>query len=173
MSETTLKKPADAPKIEEKEPLFGKKERRLLTDPLDDNNPITVQVLGICSALAVTTLVIPSVVISVAVVFVCAPTTTSPPPPWRRCRCSRRRPRRRRRRQRVRAWRWCRRQPPLARPRRHPWPAPSRPPPLPIRPPRSARVTWRARASTRAAVRLRLSTRLATGCKELVGRRGR
>lgn len=72
MSETTLKKPADAPKIEEKEPLFGKKERRLLTDPLDDNNPITVQVLGICSALAVTTLVIPSVVISVAVVFVCA-----------------------------------------------------------------------------------------------------
>lgn len=62
----------DKPKVEEKEPLFGKKERKLLTDPLDENNPITVQVLGICSALAVTSLVLPSVVISVAVVFVCA-----------------------------------------------------------------------------------------------------
>ena len=59
-------------KIEEKEPLFGKKERRLMTDPLLDNNPITVQVLGICSALAVTSLIYPSVVISIAVVFVCA-----------------------------------------------------------------------------------------------------
>ena len=59
-------------KVEEKEPLFGKKERRLMTDPLLDNNPITVQVLGICSALAVTSLVYPSVVISIAVVFVCA-----------------------------------------------------------------------------------------------------
>lgn len=54
------------------EPLFGAKEKKLLTDPLNDNNPITVQVLGICSALAVTSLVLPSVVISVAVVFVCA-----------------------------------------------------------------------------------------------------
>ncbi len=54
------------------EPLFGKKERKLLTDPLSDNNPITVQVLGICSALAVTSLVLPSLVISIAVVFVCA-----------------------------------------------------------------------------------------------------
>ena len=26
---------------------FGKKERALITDPLNDNNPITVQVLGI------------------------------------------------------------------------------------------------------------------------------
>ena len=38
----------------EREPLFSKKNRVLLTDPLDDNNPITVQVLGICSALAIT-----------------------------------------------------------------------------------------------------------------------
>ena len=37
-----------------KESLFSKKNRRLLTDPLDDSNPITVQVLGICSALAIT-----------------------------------------------------------------------------------------------------------------------
>lgn len=41
----------------EREPLvsFGKKERETVMDPLSDNNPITVQVLGICSALAVTT----------------------------------------------------------------------------------------------------------------------
>lgn len=55
-----------------KEPLFGKKERKLLVDPLNDNNPITVQVLGICSALAVTTQVFPSFVITIAVIFVCA-----------------------------------------------------------------------------------------------------
>ena len=57
---------------EKKEPIlqFGKKERQLITDPLNDNNPITVQVLGICSALAVTSLVYPSVVMAVAVVFV-------------------------------------------------------------------------------------------------------
>ncbi len=54
------------------EPLFGKKEKKLITDPLGDNNPITIQVLGICSALAVTSLVVPSLVMSVAVVFVCA-----------------------------------------------------------------------------------------------------
>jgi Na+-transporting NADH:ubiquinone oxidoreductase subunit D len=56
----------------EKEPLFGKAERKLLSDPLNDNNPITVQVLGICSALAVTSLVYPSVVMAIAVVFVTA-----------------------------------------------------------------------------------------------------
>ncbi len=60
--------------VEKKEGIFtfGKKERKLLTDPLNDNNPITVQVLGICSALAVTTLLVPSIVITVAVIFVCA-----------------------------------------------------------------------------------------------------
>jgi Na+-transporting NADH:ubiquinone oxidoreductase subunit D len=55
---------------EVKEPLFGKAERKLITDPLNDNNPITVQVLGICSALAVTALVYPSIVMSIAVIFV-------------------------------------------------------------------------------------------------------
>lgn len=49
---------------------FGKKERKLLTDPLNDNNPITVQVLGICSALAVTTGMKNAAVMAVAVVFV-------------------------------------------------------------------------------------------------------
>jgi Na+-transporting NADH:ubiquinone oxidoreductase subunit D len=60
--------------VKEKEALlpFGKKERKLITDPLNDNNPITVQVLGICSALAVTSLVYPSLVMSVAVIFVIA-----------------------------------------------------------------------------------------------------
>jgi Na+-transporting NADH:ubiquinone oxidoreductase subunit D len=63
---------AEVKKVEEvKEPLFGKTEKKLITDPLNDNNPITVQVLGICSALAVTSLVYPSVVMSIAVVFVC------------------------------------------------------------------------------------------------------
>ncbi len=77
MAETTVAKD----QVEEtktaavsKEPVivFGKKERQLITDPLNDNNPITVQVLGICSALAVTSLVYPSVVMAIAVVFVCA-----------------------------------------------------------------------------------------------------
>ena len=63
---------AQAVELQEKEPLFGAKEKRLLTDPLSDNNPITIQVLGICSALAVTTLVVPSLVMAVAVVFVTA-----------------------------------------------------------------------------------------------------
>lgn len=57
-------------KVAEKEPLFGKAEKQLMTDPLLENNPITVQVLGVCSALAVTSLVYPSLVMSVAVVFV-------------------------------------------------------------------------------------------------------
>lgn len=61
-----------AVKAIEKEPLFGKKEKVLITDPLNDNNPVTVQVLGICSALAVTTLVVPSVVMAIAVIFVTA-----------------------------------------------------------------------------------------------------
>ena len=64
MAETKIK--------EAKEPLFGKKERKLLVDPLLDNNPITIQVLGVCSALAVTSLLMPSLVKTIAVVFVCA-----------------------------------------------------------------------------------------------------
>jgi Na+-transporting NADH:ubiquinone oxidoreductase subunit D len=63
---------ADVAVVEKKEAIkFGKKERKLLTDPLDDNNPITVQVLGICSALAVTTGLKNATVMAVAVVFVC------------------------------------------------------------------------------------------------------
>jgi len=54
----------------EKEALFSKKNRGLVTDPLNDNNPITVQVLGICSALAITVKLEPAVVMSLSVMFV-------------------------------------------------------------------------------------------------------
>ncbi len=57
---------------EEREPLFSKKNRALLTDPMDDNNPITVQVLGICSALAITVQLKPAIVMSLSVVAVMA-----------------------------------------------------------------------------------------------------
>ena len=55
-----------------KEPLFSKKNRKLLKDPLDDNNPITVQVLGICSALAITVQLKPAIVMTFSVIFVMA-----------------------------------------------------------------------------------------------------
>ncbi len=52
------------------EPIFSKKNRALLSDPLDDNNPITVQVLGICSALAITVQLKPALVMTMSVIFV-------------------------------------------------------------------------------------------------------
>ncbi|GAA4270729.1 NADH:ubiquinone reductase (Na(+)-transporting) subunit D [Aquimarina gracilis] len=55
---------------EPKEPLFSKKNKKLLTDPLADNNPITIQVLGICSALAITAQLKPSIVMAISVIFV-------------------------------------------------------------------------------------------------------
>jgi Na+-transporting NADH:ubiquinone oxidoreductase subunit D len=51
---------------------FSKKNRKLLSDPLDDNNPITVQVLGICSALAITVQLKPAIVMTMSVIFVMA-----------------------------------------------------------------------------------------------------
>ena len=54
----------------EKEPLFSKKNKGLLVDPLFDNNPITIQVLGICSALAITAELKASIVMALAVFFV-------------------------------------------------------------------------------------------------------
>lgn len=57
---------------EEKEPLFSKKNRKLITDPLNDDNPITVQVLGICSALAITVQLEPSIVMAISVMAVMA-----------------------------------------------------------------------------------------------------
>ena len=48
------------------------KPRDVLIDPLFDNNPIALQVLGICSALAVTTQLKPTLVMCAAVIFVVA-----------------------------------------------------------------------------------------------------
>ncbi|MFI8378941.1 NADH:ubiquinone reductase (Na(+)-transporting) subunit D [Leeuwenhoekiella sp. NPDC079379] len=52
--------------------LLSKKDRGLLLDPLADNNPITIQVLGICSALAITAQLKASIVMGLSVVFVLA-----------------------------------------------------------------------------------------------------
>ena len=52
------------------EGLFSKKNRKLITDPLNDNNPITVQVLGICSALAITVKLENALVMSASVMAV-------------------------------------------------------------------------------------------------------
>jgi Na+-transporting NADH:ubiquinone oxidoreductase subunit D len=49
-----------------------KQERQILLDPLFDNNPIALQVLGVCSALAVTTQMATAAVMGVAVLFVLA-----------------------------------------------------------------------------------------------------
>ncbi len=56
----------------EREPLFSAKNLKLLTEPLNTSNPITVQVLGICSALAVTAKLKPAIVMALSVVVVMA-----------------------------------------------------------------------------------------------------
>ncbi len=53
-----------------------RKEKEALMDPLFDNNPIALQVLGICSALAVTTNMATALVMSLAVVFVTGGSST-------------------------------------------------------------------------------------------------
>ncbi|WPP52454.1 NADH:ubiquinone reductase (Na(+)-transporting) subunit D [Catalinimonas niigatensis] len=55
---------------EKSEDLFSKRRRKFISDPLNDDNPITVQVLGICSALAVTTQLSPTLIMAISVVFV-------------------------------------------------------------------------------------------------------
>lgn len=50
--------------------LLSKKDTALLIDPLADNNPITIQVLGICSALAITAELKASIVMAISVMFV-------------------------------------------------------------------------------------------------------
>jgi Na+-transporting NADH:ubiquinone oxidoreductase subunit D len=52
------------------EPLFSKRNRQLITNPLDTDNPVTIQVLGICSALAVTVQMMPAFVMCLALTFV-------------------------------------------------------------------------------------------------------
>ncbi|WP_111706857.1 NADH:ubiquinone reductase (Na(+)-transporting) subunit D [Lutibacter citreus] len=52
--------------------LLSKKDAKLITDPLADNNPITIQVLGICSALAITAELKASIVMALSVMAVLA-----------------------------------------------------------------------------------------------------
>lgn len=54
------------------EGLFSKKNIGLLTSPIGSNNPITIQVLGICSALAVTAQLKPAFVMALSVTVVVA-----------------------------------------------------------------------------------------------------
>ena len=49
---------------------MGKSNKDLIMDPVFDNNPIALQVLGICSALAVTTQLTTSFVMAIAVTIV-------------------------------------------------------------------------------------------------------
>jgi len=56
----------------EKEPIFSAKNLKLFTAPLSNENPITVQVLGICSALAVTVKMKPAIVMAISVAIVTA-----------------------------------------------------------------------------------------------------
>ncbi|NOY95908.1 MAG: NADH:ubiquinone reductase (Na(+)-transporting) subunit D [Chlorobi bacterium] len=58
--------------MSERDPLFSKKNLKLISDPINNSNPITVQVLGICSALAVTAQLKPAVVMSLSVIAVLA-----------------------------------------------------------------------------------------------------
>ena len=54
------------------EPLFSKANRKLISNPLDIDNPVTVQILGVCSALAVTTQMKPAFVMSLGLTIVTA-----------------------------------------------------------------------------------------------------
>ncbi len=55
-----------------REPLFSPKNLKLITQPLNKDNPITIQVLGICSALAVTVKLKPAFVMAISVMLVTA-----------------------------------------------------------------------------------------------------
>lgn len=67
MAESAVKTTVPA---EPKEGWWGKKERSLITDPLHMDNPITVQILGVCSALAVTTMIKPALIMGISVALV-------------------------------------------------------------------------------------------------------
>jgi Na+-transporting NADH:ubiquinone oxidoreductase subunit D len=62
IDKTVERKPAEA--------AFSKRRKKFVNDPLSDDNPITVQVLGICSALAVTTQMKPTLTMAISVIFV-------------------------------------------------------------------------------------------------------
>lgn len=63
---------ATVQEVKKSEPLFSKKNKKLVSNPFDIDNPITVQVLGICSALAVTTQVKPAFIMALSLTVVTA-----------------------------------------------------------------------------------------------------
>ena len=50
--------------------LFNSESKKIVSDPINVNNPISLQVLGICSALAVTIRLDQAIIMTLAVVFV-------------------------------------------------------------------------------------------------------
>jgi Na+-transporting NADH:ubiquinone oxidoreductase subunit D len=64
-AETTAVQP-----VETRPPIFGRKEKKAVSDPLWDDNPISLQALGICSALAVTVQLSQTLIMCIAVIFV-------------------------------------------------------------------------------------------------------
>jgi Na+-transporting NADH:ubiquinone oxidoreductase subunit D len=62
----------DSKVVKEREPMFSPKILKLIINPINLENPISVQVLGICSALAVTAQLKPAIVMSLSVVVVTA-----------------------------------------------------------------------------------------------------
>jgi Na+-transporting NADH:ubiquinone oxidoreductase subunit D len=69
MSTATVEQ-AEEKKVTISEPLLSKRRKKFITDPLNEDNPITIQVLGICSALAITVKMQPTLIMSIAVIFV-------------------------------------------------------------------------------------------------------
>lgn len=65
----TVDTPVEAQPVE-KPPLFGKQEKAAVSDPLWDDNPISLQALGICSALAVTIQLQQTMIMCIAVIIV-------------------------------------------------------------------------------------------------------
>lgn len=62
----------DSKTVKEREPIFSAKIAKLVKNPINLENPITVQVLGICSALAVTAQLKPAIVMALSVTIVTA-----------------------------------------------------------------------------------------------------
>ncbi|MCG8321331.1 MAG: NADH:ubiquinone reductase (Na(+)-transporting) subunit D [Cytophagales bacterium] len=69
-TETVEQQEVQEVEVKETESLLSKRRRKIMSDPLNDDNPITIQVLGICSALAVTVKMMPTLVMALAVIFV-------------------------------------------------------------------------------------------------------
>ena len=67
MSTDTIKAP-----VVDKEALFSAKVKKAFKDPLLDQNPVTIQILGICSSLAVTTQVKPALIMGIGLTVVTA-----------------------------------------------------------------------------------------------------